>query len=284
MDLHETKALADCRARFARTVARKGGCEHGPIHAAFERVPRHAFVGPGPWQFSEHGGPSASADPALVYRDLALGLVPESGITTGQPSLHARCLAACAPSPGESIVHIGAGSGYYTALLAELVGGTGAVLAFEIDESLAARAAVNLAPWSSVHVVAGSWTRKPFDAVDLIYVSAGVEALPLAWLQALRPGGRLLFPLVPEGREGGMLLVRQAGSTEHFAARFLRRARFVPCVGAGDPAGGERLAAAFARGASEDVRSLHLGVDVDGSAWFSGRGWWLSTTPAGLSP
>jgi protein-L-isoaspartate(D-aspartate) O-methyltransferase len=284
LDLHETKALVDRRARFAQSVARRGGCEHTAIHAAFERVPRHVFVGPGPWQFSEHGGPSASADPALVYRDLALGLVPESGITTGQPSLHARCLAACEPLPGERVVHIGAGTGYYTALLAELVGAAGAVLAFEIDARLAARAAVNLAPWSSVQVVAGSWTRQPFGATDLIYVSAGVEALPLAWLRALRPGARLLFPLVPEGREGGMLLVRHIGSAEHFAARFLCRARFVPCVGARDPDGGERLAAAFARGGWEAVRSLHLGVDVDGTAWCSGRGWRLSATPSGPSP
>ena len=46
-------------------------------------------------------------------------------------------LAAADPKPGDHVVHIGIGTGYYTAILAELVGPTGRVTAIEYDASLA---------------------------------------------------------------------------------------------------------------------------------------------------
>src|SRR5271154_6064738 len=109
--------LADFRSVFADAVCAKGACRDPRIREAFARVPRHTFVEPGPWRFAEDGPLSASADPALLYQDLALGLAPDRGIPTGLPSLRARSLDACAPKLGESVVHVGAGAGYFTAIL-----------------------------------------------------------------------------------------------------------------------------------------------------------------------
>jgi protein-L-isoaspartate(D-aspartate) O-methyltransferase len=83
-------------------------------------------------------------DPAFLYQDLLLALDRERGINIGQPSAHAYWLGACKIQKAETVVQVGAGSGYYTAILAHLVGADGRVYAYEIDEPLWARARENL--------------------------------------------------------------------------------------------------------------------------------------------
>jgi protein-L-isoaspartate(D-aspartate) O-methyltransferase len=269
--------LADFREVFAEVVLSRAGIRNARLREAFAKVPRHEFVGPGPWHLSETGEPTLSTDPALLYQDMVVGLAPERGITTGLPSLHARCLHACAPQAGESVVHIGAGTGYYTAILAELVGPTGSVTAFEIDPALAARASARLQEWPSVVVHHSSGIELPAEAADLIYVCAGVQRLPRAWLDGLRPGGRLGFPLTPGDGEGGFLLVRQL-RRGIFSARFLCPARFFPCTGAQEPTRVASLAQAFHAGGLAAVRSLKRSPEPpDESCWYAGDGWWLST-------
>jgi len=111
-----------------------------------------------------------------------------------------------------------------------------------------------------------------------VYVCAGVEQIPPSWLAALRPGMRLLFPLVPYGEEGGLLLVRHVGADSALSAAFLCPARFVPCIGAEHDAGArERLVSAFRAGTRERVRSLRRPPQApDDSCWYAGQGWWLS--------
>jgi protein-L-isoaspartate(D-aspartate) O-methyltransferase len=268
--------LADFREVFADVVLARAGIRDTRLRDAFARIPRHEFVGPGPWRLCEDGEPTLSTDPALLYQDVVLGLAPERGITTGLPSLHARCLHACAPRTGESVIHVGAGAGYYTAVLAELVGPTGSVTAFEIDQALAATASARLQEWPSVVVHPSSGIELPAGAADLIYVCAGVQRLPRAWLDSLRPGGRLGVPLTPGDGEGGFLLVHQLRHGV-FSARFLCPARFVPCIGAQEPARVGSLAHAFRSRGLAAVRSLRrLPEPPDESCWFAGDDWWLS--------
>jgi protein-L-isoaspartate(D-aspartate) O-methyltransferase len=269
--------LADFREVFAHVVLARAGIRDTRLHDAFAKIPRHEFVGPGPWRLCEEGEPTLSTDPALLYQDVVLGLAPERGITTGLPSLHARCLHACAPRTGESVIHVGAGAGYYTAVLAELVGPTGSVTAFEIDQALAATASARLQDWPSVLVHPSSGIDLPAGAADLIYVCAGVQRLPRAWLDGLRPGGRLGVPLTPGDGEGGFLLVHQLRRAA-FSARFLCPARFFPCMGAQEPARVDSLADAFRSRGLAAVRSLRrLPETPDESCWFAGDDWWLST-------
>ena len=124
--------LAEFRRVFAQVVMARSGSRDLRLLRAFSEVPRHEFIGASPWYFQEDGPPVISEDPALLYQDVAIGLVPERRIPTGLPSLHARCMAACELSAGQKVVQVGAGSGYYSAVLAELVGESGSVVAFEI--------------------------------------------------------------------------------------------------------------------------------------------------------
>jgi protein-L-isoaspartate(D-aspartate) O-methyltransferase len=182
--------LADFREVFAHVVLACAGIRDTRLRDAFAKIPRHEFVGPGPWRLCEDGEPTLSTDPALLYQNVVLGLAPERGITTGLPSLHARCLHACAPRTGESVIHVGAGTGYYTAVLAEFVGPTGSVTAFEIDQALAATASARLREWSSVVVHPSSGIEFPAGAADLIYVCAGVQRCRApGWTACARAAG-----------------------------------------------------------------------------------------------
>jgi protein-L-isoaspartate(D-aspartate) O-methyltransferase len=86
----------------------------------------------------------------VVYQDMLFALASQRGVNNGSPSLHARCLHALSLREGERVAHIGAGTGYYTALIAHLVGAEGHVLAVEFDPALAdlARAISPIGPMS----------------------------------------------------------------------------------------------------------------------------------------
>ena len=268
--------LADFRNVFARAVVARAGCPHNQtLLEAFASVPRHDFVGPGPWAVCEDGTKTASDDPAIVYQDMGIGLA--AGIPTGLPSLHARLLDAVQLKQGHRVMQVGAGTGYFTAILAELVGASGHVAAFEIDEALAARAHHNLGPWPWASVESASGIRAPERPVDLVYVNAGVQQLPLPWIEALSPGGCLVVPLVATNGQGAVYLIRR-GERDRHPARFVCRAQFVPCIGTQDQACNVRLAEALRAGPFELVRSLRLApAQPDSTSWFAGDGWWLST-------
>ena len=256
---------AKLRAFYARHVTARGGALDARVEAAFAAVPREPFAGPGPWSIPVGGpwrrradGPlylrTPDDDPAFLYQDVLIALDTERGIHIGEPSLHARCLDALAPKPGETVIQVGAGSGYYTALLAHLVGTTGRVHAFEIDRSLAERAARNLAPWPQAAVAGRSGAADALPEADAIYVNAGLPRPARTWLDALRPEGRLLFPLQPGGGWGGILLVRRSGTAEAWPARFVTRAAFIACRAESDGRDGQGLAEAFTRRVGDGAR------------------------------
>jgi protein-L-isoaspartate(D-aspartate) O-methyltransferase len=276
--------LESHRLFFANLVATNAGVpNNGRIAAAFASTRREDFLGPGPWKIFAAGKifDTPSDDPAFLYQDIVVAIAPERGINNGQPVLHAICLEALDLKEGETVLHIGAGTGYYTALLAKLVGPIGTVVAYEIEHDLAKSAAHNLRAFPNVTVVARSGAEAPLPECDAIYVNAGATAPLDVWLGALRSGGQLLFPLTPaEGPggtagAGGMLLITRAASG-HFAARFVSSAMFIPCVGARDEETGARLSIAFARGDSKSVRSLRRNSAPDETCWCAGKGWWLS--------
>jgi protein-L-isoaspartate(D-aspartate) O-methyltransferase len=168
------------------------GIRNPRVEAAFAAVAREDFLGPGPWQIVRWGGgyrATPDPDPVYLYTDDVIGILPERNLNNGQPSLHAALIAAAAPQRGEHVVHVGADVGYYTAMLAELVGATGRVTAIEFDGELAARATANFALTPHVRVVQGDGTRVMFERADVIYVNAG----------ATRPADALARPAKGEG-------------------------------------------------------------------------------------
>lgn len=267
------------RIFFARLVTANAGIAPGSeLEAALATTPREDFVGPPPWKIFTRSGyvESPADDPALLYQDVVVSLGSEGPFNNGQPTLHAFCLAALDPKKGERVVHVGAGTGYYTTLLAKLVGATGAVDAYEIEQEFAQRAAKKLVEFPHVTVHNRSGAEGPLSSCDVLYVNAGATGPQNVWLDALRPNGRLLFPMTPAEGAGAMLLITKQ-EDERFAARFLLQAQFVPCTGARDETREQKLSGAFRNGGWVNVKSLHRNSAVDESCWFAGDGWWLST-------
>lgn len=129
-----------------------------------------------------------------------------------------------------------------------------------------------------MQVQARSGIAEDLPKVDAVYVNAGIAQPSWTWLDALRPGGRLLFPLQPENGFEGMLLTRrphEGGAI--WPARFVCRAAFIGCEGPRDEDTSRRLAAGFFHGEWNAVKSLHLDDAPDETCWCEGRDWWLST-------
>jgi protein-L-isoaspartate(D-aspartate) O-methyltransferase len=144
------------------------------------------------------------------------------------------------------VLHIGAGTGYYTALIATCVGGSGHVAAIEADAALSAAARRNLAamPWVDVrHGDGMARSDEPFDAV---LVNAGVTHPHERWLDALVDGGRIVVPLtVAMGQtigKGPLFLLTRA-SNDSFDARLLTLVTIYSSVSGRDPAIEQELGA-----------------------------------------
>ena len=274
---------ASLRTFFASYVARSGRAHDPRIERAFAAVMREPFVGPGPWSINIPGIgyiETPNADIAFIYQDTLVALDALRGINVGQPSAHARWLDALAPVEGESVVQVGAGTGYYTALLGHLVGPAGRVNAYEIEQDLAARARGNLKDLTQVEVHPRTGITDDLPKADAVYVNAGITQPSWTWLDALRPNGRLVFPLHAVGSIGGMLLIKRPVHGPSWPAKFLSAAAFISCTGPQDDDAGRRLNAAFTSGGANAVRSFRTDDDIDQTCWFRGDGWWLSTADA----
>jgi protein-L-isoaspartate(D-aspartate) O-methyltransferase len=279
----DSEGLQTRRSAYARHIAALARIDLDSeigreIVAAFEAIPREKFLGHPPWRIispdCQHAG--SSQNPADLYRDVLVTLNMEKGLNNGQPSLHALSLNALAPQKGERAIHVGAGTGYYTAVLAMLVGETGHVDAYEIEREFAQQARTNLAGYPQVAVCAYSGADAPLPYCDVLNVSAACAEPLDVWLDALNCGGRLLFPLEPEGQAGQLLLVTRQ-SEQEYSARFLGAVQYVACLGAQAREAIIALEAAFRGGNWQATKSLHRNSEPDESCWCAGRGWWLST-------
>jgi protein-L-isoaspartate(D-aspartate) O-methyltransferase len=248
---------------------------------AFAAVPRERFVGSGPWRVRSSVDradywTTKDADPRHVYRDVLIALDEARALNNGQPSLWASLLDHLNLAPCEHVLHLGCGTGYYSAILAELVGPQGVVVALEIDKKLAEQARSALEPWRQATVITGDGASYEPARVDAIVVSAGATHPPAVWLDPLSPGGRLLLPLTAEDRDGVMLLVTRR-DTDAFAARLICPAGFIEFAGVRDPEAQRRLKTALGRGNIDAVRSLRRDRHgEDKSCWLHAESWCLS--------
>ncbi len=282
--------VTTARRWFAEELRYTAGVRSPAVVRAFATVPRERFAGPGPWRVLSPMSMDAywttdDADPRHLYHDVLVAIDETRRLNNGQPSLWAALYDRLGLTAGMRIVHVGAGTGYYSAILAEIVGREGRVTAVEIDPSLAERAQENLAfAWPQAEVVAADgFAFRPDRPADAIVVNAGVSHPSLTWLDALAAeDGRLLVPLTDAQGFGGFLLItRRAGATRRYPARYVGRTGIIPCVGGRNPEAEARLEAALVRpGGLTAVRSLRRAPEVpDESCWLAGGGWWLSMAP-----
>ncbi len=265
------------RLRYADRIMRLAETDDPRIGQAFASVPRENFLPPPPWTIISLGIATQTSELADIYDNVLVAIDRPRGINNGEPTLHAAWMNAVKPQPGEAVGHVGAGTGYYTAILAHLVAPDGHVEAYEYEEDLAADAADNLKAYLSVAVHSGTAFGVVLPRADIVYVNAGVLAPDPGWLRALKPGGRLVFPWQPHRGWGPAMLVMR---TENgFRAKPLMSVGFISCSQ-------EKTKAVGARGPSEaDIaatRSIHLTADreADDTATAIYDAVWFSSDPA----
>jgi hypothetical protein len=138
-------------------------------------------------------------DPRHLYHDVLIAIDEQRRLNNGQPSLWARMHEDLDLSNGAHVVHVDAGTGYYSAILAEIVGRAGRVTAIEIDAALAARARESLAAWPQATVAAA-------DGFTFCEPRGGLgRALPDHATRLAAPGlnGRSTGARVPACRDRG---------------------------------------------------------------------------------
>lgn len=218
-----TSDLRSLRQGMAARLAEDLGLSDD-VRRAVADVPRHRFA-PRFWSLPADVPDAASAelrewtvddsctDPeaaALIHHvDRAHALRPGGTTparvtsTISAPRLVAWTLAELGLTPGMRVLEIGTGSGYNAALLAELVGPTGAVVTVEIDEELARGAKALLAElgYGSVRVVVGDgyFGAPEFGPFDRVVATVGCTDVAPAWLEQLGSDGFSLIPVLHGG-------------------------------------------------------------------------------------
>ncbi|MEB2846204.1 methyltransferase domain-containing protein [Rhizobiales bacterium RZME27] len=276
---------------YARQILAKAGVtQNQRLESALTTVRREDFLGPPPWLFRDVSQyrELASSDPLALYQDMLVTLDAARHVNNGMPSLHANALHRLGIREGETVVHLGAGSGYYTAIIAELVGASGKVIGVEYDAALAERAQTSLSGYPQVSIVHGDglkWASGDLEA-DVIYANFALDHPPAAWIDNLASGGRLLFPFgVPTieagrptafSRWAAFLMIDRRPRA--FGAQFLAPVSFIWAEGQEPAPEGrhEALAEAFKRRNLARVRSFRWCVPAAGEEWYGEDDWGLS--------
>ena len=218
-----------------------------------------------------------------LYDDVLVAIDPSRGLNNGLPSYLAFCLDALDLHEGDRVLHVGCGVGYYTAIIAEVVGPTGRVVGVEIDADLASRARDTLSDIHHTEVVQGDGGEYDPGPCDAIFINAGATHPRSVWLDSLRPGGRLVLYLTVAlddtgAGKGGMLKVIR--KDKGYAARFLSSVAVFHCIGSRDQDANRRLQEAMMRGRWGSVRSLRRDRHTQSeTCWLHGDDFCLSTLP-----
>ncbi|MEM1401416.1 MAG: rRNA adenine N-6-methyltransferase family protein [Pseudomonadota bacterium] len=251
---------------------------------AFAKVPRESFLGDGPWRIHPRlrAAPnytSKTSEPEETYHDVLVSIDESRDLNNGQPSLWAYVFDNLDIGAGSTVLQVGAGVGYYTAILAELVWPGGQVISYEIDKALSHRARDNLRGYTNVEVVSGdATTEAEFRSLDVVVASAGATHVPGAWLSNLAENGQMMVPITGEDQWGFMLKVRRKGHCFH--ARSLGPCGFYHCHGARHANEEASLTRILKKTKVTELSldRLHLGAPTkdDANVWFAGNGFWLS--------
>jgi protein-L-isoaspartate(D-aspartate) O-methyltransferase len=279
------------RAAYAKQILAAAWVDNARLEAALSATRREDFLGAGPWwilrRFRDYIT-TPDADPVYLYTDDLVGILPERHLNNGQPSLHAHLIHQASPSAGDHVVHVGTGTGYYTAILAHLVGPSGRVTGIEYEPELAARAKANFASYPNVEIVEGDGSLVSFDTADVIYVNAGCTRPAESWLDRLADGGRLILPMTSDqgfgakslermARAGAVFRIKRRGH-DYFAS-WISPVAIFPCAGSRDEVSERALAEAFARGGWQKVTRLYRDQEIpDQRCWLRGPRWCLATS------
>ncbi len=191
----DERSFAGYRRKLIEQI-RGRGIDDLAILQLFDRVPRHLFLPQGVW-------PRAYEDSAIT-----IGF----GQTASQPSLQALYLSTLEVTPSDTVLEIGTGSGFLTALLA-----LSADRVYSVERirelSVRARAVLDRLQIKNVALMVGDGTIgwRKYAPFDVIVVSAASPSVPPAFIDQLAEGGRLLIPVGARERQELVLVRREDG-------------------------------------------------------------------------
>jgi protein-L-isoaspartate(D-aspartate) O-methyltransferase len=196
------------------------------VERAFRAVPRHLFL------------PETALEQAYLDEAVATKWQDGTAISSAsQPSMMAIMLEQLELRPGHRILEIGTGTGYNAALMAEMVGPTGAVVALEIDDDLTRSAAAHLAEAGAAPITLvtrdGALGYEELAPYDRIVLTVGSWDIQPAWWRQLAPGGRLLLPLSVRGSHLSVALDLLEGEAAVLGSVSVRSCAFVRLRGRG---------------------------------------------------
>jgi protein-L-isoaspartate(D-aspartate) O-methyltransferase len=219
-DSMQAKSL---RAALTRHLIAEGTIHDRQVAAAFRVVPRHLFTPRVPLRI-------AYADDVVLMKRNDAGVAISS---VSQPSIVALMLEQAAIRPGDRVLEIGSG-GYNAALLRELTGPGGSVTTVDIDAEVTdrARTLLDQAGYGEVRVVQadGEYGVPDQAPYDRIVVTVTAWDIAPAWVDQLRPGGRIVVPLRARGQTRSVAFDRVDG---HLESRSMTLCGFVSMQGAG---------------------------------------------------
>ena len=281
-------ALMEQRRFFAEEIEALCGLRSAALVEAFATTPREMFLPPGPWTirsetdyFSGTPRRTPDADPRRVYHNVAIAIDAERQLFNGAPSLLGSCIDRLNVQPGDRVLHVGCGSGYYSALIARCVGPTGRVVAIDVDEPLAAAALRNLAALPHVEVRLGDGSNIGDDPFDAILINAGVTHPQATWLDQLVVGGRMILPLTATmpamGTIGKGPLLSLIKRETDFEAGLVTVVAIYSAIGLRDAAMNERVGKTLLRRQYPAVKRLRRDPhDESPACWLHGTEFCLS--------
>ncbi|WP_055550612.1 methyltransferase domain-containing protein [Streptomyces sp. NBRC 110028] len=224
MTITDAPSADELRHHMADHLVRAGCIRSKPWRAAFLSVPRELFVPDFTIRTQGALHRYSQGDPAWLaaaYQDVSLlTQFDQAGTATSsstQPSLMAQMLEALDVQDGDTVLEVGAGTGYNAALLSHRLG-AGHVVTVDVDPDLvaAARTRLRAAGYEPTLVagdgMAGHPERAPYDR---LLATCGVPRIPAPWLGQLRPGGVIVANI-------GCAIARLVRGDDHSAAgRFL---------------------------------------------------------------
>lgn len=258
--------LEECRRFFAEEIRLAAHVQSPALVDAFARVPRENFLGPGPWKIASAdigmGGvvysETEDADPRHVYHNVPIALDTARDLNNGQPGSLAHWIDALELKAGDRVFHLGCGGGYFSAVMAEVVGARGRVVASEVDSGLADRAAGNLSGYGNVEVHRGDGAALDPGECNAILINAGVTHPHPLWLDRLCPGGRMILPLTvamgPTLGKGVMAKITR--EAQGFSAKVLTFVVIYSCASVRDRQIEPLLGKAMVGGTLMKIRSL----------------------------
>ncbi len=281
----------ETRRRYAEEVRAAAKITSEALIEALATVPREDFVGQRPWRILSKLAPGQLkpqmadvTEASELYRDVAVLLDAQKSLTNGNPGTLASWIDALNLAEGYSVFHLGCGTGYYTAIMAEVLGPNGRVTAVEIDPLLASQARKSLAGYPNVEVIEGDGGTIDTGIRNAILVNAGVTHPTEKWLDSMAEEGTLIVPItieigMPHIGKGMVLHISRMNSG--YAARFLPAPVMIySCSSVRDAEVGSLFGQKFMSGTFASVQSLRREPHTsDPTCWLHTENFCLSTRP-----